>query len=668
MLRTQVRPLSFNTGVSTIDKKATFKALMGDSSTSNLTDVLTVNGISISPDIRIDGAGATTSVWTPTIGTSLPIASTGTLPTVGIDTPLTSNESAVAFSAGQVYQSTSTTFCDITTEDVAFEFIFNQKTIEQSKYLIAKKGTAGAGWGFQVYSGASRAAFLVTDAAAGTLVLNTATNIAMGWNIVHVFVDRNEASTNGAAIYINGILLTSINPNTATGSWSNTKALTIGSDSDFAAKATQDIAFCQMWKSSNWFAGGATNLTQWLAIARDRSAQLFGIYPQFAAGTAIPSWTRAAVATSDKIDVSTGIRTIFSIGRSWIRMCRRKEKVGTRYLTGVLIELQKTNLLLQSEDFTNASWNKTATAISSNSNMAPDGLITMDGIVADGTTGTHGVNQVSTLTATTYVFSAWAKAGNKNFLYLDNNTIGAGAWFNLLTGAIGTIQAGISEAQIESWGNGIYRCSIRFTGTAAAHTLRLSTADSDNVLNSSGNSTTINTYIWGAQVEATDLMGSYISTTTATTTRVLDVLSYTGGDGNITPSTSTTLQVDILSPNYDQTTVIIPFLAGGTTTVLSPNGFRIQSTTADALTGEYTAATVAQMLTTGVSNATDGEKHTLKTTYDTNIGKLYFDGVQDGATDTSLTLFATAPVAIGIMASAGSNVLVGNILVYNRVI
>lgn len=119
-------------------------------------------------------------------------------------------------------------------------------------------------------------------------------------------------------------------------------------------------------------------------------------------------------------------------------------------------------------------------------------------IAGDSTAGQHGLNPVANLTAELHEFVVYARAGNKNFLYVQDHTVGAtcGSYFNLSTGALGTVGA-LATADIRNMGNSWFRCSIRFTGTAAAHTFEISPCDADGAVTmTGGDAATVNVYLY----------------------------------------------------------------------------------------------------------------------------------------------------------------------------
>jgi hypothetical protein len=176
----------------------------------------------------------------------------------------------------------------------------------------------------------------------------------------------------------------------------------------------------------------------------------------------------------------------------------------------ILVEPQRTNLVLMSDQFDNNYWTKRGGSfITQNSTISPDG--TNNGFIFGGD-GTSGFKELialkgSTLfSGTTYTYSFYAKANTNNFiqlLFTANSFAGAlAANFNLLNGTLGTVVTGVN-ATITSVGNGWYKCTATATATAtnSINIFILGLVSSETAPRVE--STTLNTsvYIWGAQLE-----------------------------------------------------------------------------------------------------------------------------------------------------------------------
>ena len=207
---------------------------------------------------------------------------------------------------------------------------------------------------------------------------------------------------------------------------------------------------------------------------------------------------------------------------------------------GLLIEEQRTNLVLRSEEFDNAAWTKTRSSVTANQITAPDGTSTADKLVEDNTAGTHTVRNATAATitsGTTLTASVYAYAGEGTYIAVG---IGDGSGtnvsritFNLSTVAITnttTAAANVSTPTgvITSVGNGWFRCSVTatVTGVTAAQLWIFKGANSNGNASYTGDGTS-GIFIWGAQLETGFFATSYIPTVASQVTRAADVATMT---------------------------------------------------------------------------------------------------------------------------------------------
>ena len=193
---------------------------------------------------------------------------------------------------------------------------------------------------------------------------------------------------------------------------------------------------------------------------------------------------------------------------------------------GLLIEEQRTNLCLESEDWGSATWSKSGSTITANATTAPTGTTVADKLVEDTSTGTHITTQSISLGGSVdnsaYVISVFAKASERTrFQIFDNAQASSGITsFDLSNG---TVVSGTGT--ITAVGNGWYRCSVfplKSTSITSTLTIRLISTGTTTSYTGDGTS---GLFLWGAQLEAGAFPTSYIPTTTTALTRSADVAS-----------------------------------------------------------------------------------------------------------------------------------------------
>lgn len=264
---------------------------------------------------------------------------------------------------------------------------------------------------------------------------------------------------------------------------------------------------------------------------------------------------------------------------------------------GLLVEEQRTNLLLYSQEFDNAYWAKALSSITANATTSPDGTVNADQSTIDNTTGFHdaAIVQVSVTSGTVYTVSLFAKksVGIESFyFYTDAPSAASIAKFNLNNGAYignasGNGYAAFSSYSSQSFGNGWYRFTATFTASATASNryvvFGMSTNTNDNVTPLAGNGTD-NFYLWGAQLEAGSFATSYIPTVASTVTRSADVASVNTVSPWYNSSESTLFaEFDISGPSG----AFGGYVAQLAVTALSNNGILIYNNSVGLGTSAY---------------------------------------------------------------------------------
>jgi hypothetical protein len=232
----------------------------------------------------------------------------------------------------------------------------------------------------------------------------------------------------------------------------------------------------------------------------------------------------------------------------------------------ILVEPLRTNVVLRSEEFDNASWTKTNTTITANSSTSPDGTSNADILVENSTSnvvfGVHAATRPSGLTlTTTYSVSFFAKKITRDFCYYNDfngfQNPSVRVYFNLSTGLVGTSTLGVLNPKMENYGNGWYRCSFQFVATIGTQIdYRIASATSDNVSTYTGVIGQQAIAIWGAQFETGSNATSYIPTVAGTVSRNADVISKTGVSSLIGQTEGTIFVEANLTANTNERRII----------------------------------------------------------------------------------------------------------------
>ncbi len=208
----------------------------------------------------------------------------------------------------------------------------------------------------------------------------------------------------------------------------------------------------------------------------------------------------------------------------------------------LLLEPQRTNLITDSEAFSDSSWNPSnATAISSNE-VNPSGdsyTYKVNSNVGSTVNSTFIFGVLSGLTpSVAHSYSVFAKKGGYDgikVLFDDGSDLSnnAQAIFNLNDGSIASIQAigtfsGVT-AKAEDFGNGWYRCTVSSVISSTGGT-RARIYNSDTTITVGDG--TKGAYLYGAQFEEGSYSTSYIPTYGTVSTRLQDTCT-NGGNENV---------------------------------------------------------------------------------------------------------------------------------------
>ena len=294
----------------------------------------------------------------------------------------------------------------------------------------------------------------------------------------------------------------------------------------------------------------------------------------------------------------------------------------------LLLESQRTNLVLFSEQFSGTNWGTLNTTITANQTISLDGQFTADKLQRTSTSASYRSHNISkSASAITYTTSVFIKKGSDDYFAMraqGSYPSRVDIRFRFDTEQIYYAQAAsnftLINSGVENYQNGWYR--LNFTYTSDTHTnlsIILSPRATDGNIDSTDTSSTSFAYVWGAQNEVGNFVSSYIKTTTGQVTRQKDQC-FNGGDGDSFNISEGTFFVDLKPYNGGNETRIS--LSNGTDSqkivfMFQSNGTQIKV---------YSSGGVSNFL-----NLTFDQKNKIAVTFKANEYKFFINGALIGS-------------------------------------
>jgi hypothetical protein len=217
-----------------------------------------------------------------------------------------------------------------------------------------------------------------------------------------------------------------------------------------------------------------------------------------------------------------------------------------------ILEPQRTQLLQYSEDFSQSYWGKTASTITSNATISPDGSLNADKLVEGTTTGEKFTQTITSVSNTTiYTASVFVKFAGREWIRLTDAQSSNRIHFNTKTGVFGSATGTVISYESTLLGDGWYKLSLTTTSVATAYAMRIVLAENDNDVSYTGDGTS-GVYIYGAQLEQGSYPTSYIPTNGSTVTRSAETATGSG-DASTFNSEQGVLMAEISAFSDDST-------------------------------------------------------------------------------------------------------------------
>lgn len=313
----------------------------------------------------------------------------------------------------------------------------------------------------------------------------------------------------------------------------------------------------------------------------------------------------------------------------------------------ILVEPQRTNLALRSQELDNVAWDKSNGTMTANATVSPDGTTNAEEWIGDGSGGIHDFYQAFTGGATT-TSSIYVKKNTAQFVYISLNWQDSGAdWAtgvydldNLTTATFQTGTVTSPIASIKDVGNGWRKITL---SVSTANTNLYCMYGIANSLSPTFGAnrgrisftTSASFYAWGAQLEAGSYATSYIPTTSASVTRNADQVNKTS-ISSLIGQTEGTIFFDGILNNCEKSYVNIL------------NGERNNNASFSIIYVKSTNSLQAFILSNGFGVGIiqagyflPGQRVKIAYSYKSGSSVLYLNGVQVGTSAQTFTLPST---------------------------
>ena len=295
-----------------------------------------------------------------------------------------------------------------------------------------------------------------------------------------------------------------------------------------------------------------------------------------------------------------------------------------------LWEGQSTNLITQSELFSNAYWTKSGSSVVSGF-VSPSGDTNAFKLVEDNGSSAHILfkNNINTGSGKSTI-SIKAKADSRNWIFIYDTEQVEGCFFDLSNGTVGTVIGSPDAYSITALSNGWYDINLTTTSTTRVD-FQVYLAIADNNFNYQGDGAS-GLYIWGAQLEFLSYATSYIPTEGTTKTRNRDLCTG-GGSAALINSTEGVLYFEGSTLANDGTNRYLSINDG---TVSNYIYFRYVSTSNQVLMRTQVGGVTINTISTFLTDTTLNAKFALK--WKSGDYAFWVNGVEVG-TDSSTTIF-----------------------------
>jgi len=350
---------------------------------------------------------------------------------------------------------------------------------------------------------------------------------------------------------------------------------------------------------------------------------------------AIPkALSRSTMAYLEKVPSTDDQTYLIPVGANWMRTDRFFNADASEIEQGYRVEGAVTNQFLYSEDLTDATWTKTACAITGDASTGV-GEQAFDAIVSDGTDVFHKVSQSITVSTGLNTISVYVQAGDKDIIKVDNTSeTNAHCYFDL-TNLTTSAGAGASEPRIEVKGNGDFRIAFSYTATGTTAAFEAGPVAAFGTDNFTGDSVTEDAYFFGFQHESGNpFPRSYVKTEAATASKTADQLQFWAAE-NVGGQDPSVVETRVRCYASETSTSVVSALADMNDSTNSNRHVALSNGVNTLEANTLTAGASVSSITASGSAVYTGGNVTSESSLKTDDFRLYYSRGSVGTPDTS---------------------------------